>query len=184
MSNEFKIKTRNPELFLRVQRGHFATMHSHTNYYIDVTTQKYRMSEAKAVAKEIVSFYRANTIIDTIICLDGTEVIGAFVAQELSDASFMNLNAHHTIYILSPEFIGNGQMVFRDNTSPMIENKHVLILAASVTTPSGSSRCSSTAFRNTSSTFPSSSGNLPPSSRLFTRDRLPSSCVGIRKSNP
>lgn len=134
MTNEFKIKTRNPELFLRVQKGHFATMHSHTNYYIDVTTQKYRMSEAKAVAKEIVSFYRSNTIIDTIICLDGTEVIGAFVAQELTDASFMNLNAHQTIYIVTPEFIGNGQMVFRDNTSHMIENKHVLILAASVTT--------------------------------------------------
>ncbi len=134
MDNEFKIKTRNPELFLRVQKGHFATMHSHTNYYIDVTTQKYRMSEAKAVAKEIVSFYRTNTIIDTIICLDGTEVIGAFVAQELTDASFMNLNAHQTIYIVTPEFIGNGQMVFRDNTSHMIENKHVLILAASVTT--------------------------------------------------
>ncbi len=134
MSKEFKIRTRNPELFLRVQKGHFATMHSHTNYYIDVTTQKFRMSEAKAVAREIVSFYRTNTVIDTIICLDGTEVIGAFVAQELSDASFMNLNAHHTIYILSPEFMGNGQMVFRDNTSPMIENKHVLILAASVTT--------------------------------------------------
>ena len=92
------------------------------------------MSEAKAVAKEIVSFYRTNTIIDTIICLDGTEVIGAFVAQELTDASFMNLNAHQTIYIVTPEFIGNGQMVFRDNTSHMIENKHVLILAASVTT--------------------------------------------------
>ena len=134
MANEFKIKTRNPELFLRVQKGHFATMHSHTNYYIDVTTQKYRMSEAKAVAKEVVSFYRSNTIIDTIICLDGTEVIGAFVAQELTDASFMNLNAHQTIYIVTPEFIGNGQMVFRDNTSHMIENKHVLILAASVTT--------------------------------------------------
>ena len=134
MATEFKIKTRNPELFLRVQRGHFATMHRHTNYYIDVTTQKYRMSEAKAVAKEIVSFYRSNTVIDTIICLDGTEIIGAFVAQELTDASFMNLNAHQTIYILSPEFMGNGQMVFRDNTSPMIANKHVLILAASVTT--------------------------------------------------
>lgn len=134
MANEFKIKARNPELFLRVQKGHFATMHSHTNYYIDVTTQKYRMSEAKAVAKEVVSFYRSNTIIDTIICLDGTEVIGAFVAQELTDASFMNLNAHQTIYIVTPEFIGNGQMVFRDNTSHMIENKHVLILAASVTT--------------------------------------------------
>ena len=134
MAKEFKIRTRNPELFLRVQKGHFATMHSHTNYYIDVTTQKFRMSEAKAVAKEIVSFYRSTTIIDTIICLDGTEVIGAFVAQELTNASFMNLNAHQTIYILSPEYIGNGQMVFRDNTSPMIHNKHVLILAASVTT--------------------------------------------------
>lgn len=134
MATEYKIKTRNPELFLRVQKGHFATMHSHTNYYIDVTTQKYRMSEAKAVAKEIVSFYRSNTVIDSIICLDGTEVIGAFVAQELTDASFMNLNAHQTIYILSPEYIGNGQIVFRDNTAPMILNKHVLILAASVTT--------------------------------------------------
>ena len=65
MLTEYKIKTRNPELFLRVQKGHFATMHSHTNYYIDVTTQKFRMSEAKAVAKEIVSFYRTNTVIDT-----------------------------------------------------------------------------------------------------------------------
>ena len=134
MASEFKITTRNPELFLRVKKGHFATRNSHTNYYIDVTTQKFRMSEAKAIAKEIVSFYRSNTIIDTILCLDGTEVIGAFVAQELTDASFMNLNAHQTVYILSPEYIGNGQMIFRDNTSPMLKDKHVLILAASVTT--------------------------------------------------
>ena len=55
MANEFKIKTRNPELFLRVQKGHFATMHSHTNYYIDVTTQKMRLSEAKALAEELVA---------------------------------------------------------------------------------------------------------------------------------
>lgn len=134
MAREFKIRTRNPEVFLRVQKGHFATMHSHTNYYIDVTTQKNRMSEAKAVAKEIVSSYRTNTVIDTVICLDGTEVIGAFVAQELTDASFMNMNAHQTIYVMSPEYIGGGQMIFRDNIIPMIAGKHVLILAASVTT--------------------------------------------------
>lgn len=134
MAEEYKIRTKNPDVFLRVQKGHFATMHSHTNYYIDVTTQKYRLSEAKAVAKEMVSSYRSTTIIDTIICLDGTEVIGALVAQELTDASFMNLNAHGTVYVLSPEFIGGGQMIFRDNTSPMIVNKHILIIAASVTT--------------------------------------------------
>ncbi|MBQ3416807.1 MAG: orotate phosphoribosyltransferase [Ruminococcus sp.] len=134
MAQEYKIRTKNPDVFLRVQKGHFATMHSHTNYYIDVTTQKYRLSEAKAVAKEMVSAYRSNTIIDTIICLDGTEVIGALVAQELTDESFMNLNAHGTVYVLSPEFIGGGQMIFRDNTAPMIMNKHILIIAASVTT--------------------------------------------------
>ena len=67
MPKEYKIRTKNPEVFLRVQKGHFATMHSHTNYYIDVTTQKNRLSEAKAVAKEMVSSYRTNTIIDTII---------------------------------------------------------------------------------------------------------------------
>lgn len=134
MAKEYKIRTKNPEVFLRVQKGHFATMHSHTNYYIDVTTQKNRLSEAKAVAKEMVSAYRTNTIIDTIICLDGTEVIGAFVANYLTEDNFMNLNAHQTVYVMSPEFVGGGQMIFRDNIVPMIAGKHVLIIAASVTT--------------------------------------------------
>lgn len=134
MSKEYKIRTKNPEVFLRVQKGHFATMHSHTNYYIDVTTQKNRLSEAKAVAKQMVSSYSSSTIIDTIICLDGTEVIGAFVGKELTDDNFMNLNAHGTVYVMAPEFVGGGQMIFRDNIVPMIRNKHILLLAASVTT--------------------------------------------------
>ena len=134
MSKEYKIRTKNPSVFLRVQKGHFATMHSHTNYYIDVTTQKNRLSEAKAVAKEMVSSYQTSTIIDTIICLDGTEVIGALVAQELTEDNFMNLNAHQTVYVISPEFIGSGQMIFRDNIVPMIKGKHILLIAASVTT--------------------------------------------------
>ncbi len=134
MSKEFKIRTKNKDVFLRVTKGHFATMHSHINYYIDVTTQKTRLSEARAVAKEMVSAYRAQTIVDTIICLDGTEVIGACVANELTQDNFVNLNAHQTIYVVSPEFIGGGQMIFRDNLVHMLTNKHVLILAASVTT--------------------------------------------------
>ena len=36
----FKIPSKRQNLFLRVTQGHFATSHSHTNYYIDVTTQK------------------------------------------------------------------------------------------------------------------------------------------------
>lgn len=134
MADMYKIRTKNKDVFLRVAKGHFATMHSHTNYYIDVTTQKTRLSEATAVAKQLVSDYRANTIIDTILCLDGTEVIGACVANELTKNDFLNINAHQTIYVVSPEFIGGGQMIFRDNLIPMVHNKHVLILAASVTT--------------------------------------------------
>ncbi len=134
MSQEYKIRTKNKNVFLRVTKGHFATMHSHINYYIDVTTQKTRLSEAKAVAKEMVSAYRAQTIVDTILCLDGTEVIGACVANELTKDDYVNMNAHQTIYVVSPEFIGGGQMIFRDNLVPMLANKHVLILAASVTT--------------------------------------------------
>ncbi len=134
MNKEYKIRTKNKNVFLRVRKGHFATMHSHTNYYIDVTTQKNRLSEAKAVAREMVAAYRSNTIVDTIICLDGTEVIGAFLAEALTEDNFINMNAHQTIYVMAPEYIGRGQMMFRDNIVPMIKGKHVLILAASVTT--------------------------------------------------
>ena len=53
----FKLPTKRKNLFLRVTQGHFATSHSHTNYYIDVTTQKTRLSEAKAVAQELLHYY-------------------------------------------------------------------------------------------------------------------------------
>ena len=75
-----------------------------------------------------------NTIVDTILCLDGTEVIGACVADELTREDYVNMNAHQTIYVIPPELIGGGQMIFRDNLVPMLKGKHVLILAASVTT--------------------------------------------------
>ena len=70
MINMVKLPTSKSELFLRVAKGHFATSHSHINYYIDVTTQKSRLSEAKAVAKELVSAYQHSTIVDTVLCLD------------------------------------------------------------------------------------------------------------------
>lgn len=130
----YKIQTKRNNLFLRVCKGHFATSHSHINYYIDVTMQKSRLSEAKAVARELVSYYNSSTIIDTILCLDGMEVIGTCLADELTEGSFLNLNAHGTIYVMTPEHTSGSQLIFRDSTAPMIEGKHVLVLAASVTT--------------------------------------------------
>lgn len=132
--NSYKIRTQNRNLFLRVSKGHFATSHSHINYFIDVTTQKTRLSEATAVAKELVTYYNHSTIVDTILCLDGTEVIGACLANELTREDFVNLNAHQTIYVVTPEHTTGSQLIFRDNIVPMIAGKHVLVLAASVTT--------------------------------------------------
>lgn len=119
---------------LRVAKGHFATNHSHINYYIDITYHKTRLSEAKASAYELVSHFINDTPVDTIICLDGTAVLGAFVAEELTKSGFRTINLHQTIYVLEPEVSSSSQLIFRDNIQPMIRGKHVLILMASVTT--------------------------------------------------
>ncbi len=134
-TNITKIKTKRSNLFLRVAKGHFATNHSHSNYYIDVAAQKSRLSEAKAVAQELCSHYNYKVrIVDTILCLDGTEVIGACLADELTKNNLMNINAHQTIYVVTPEMTSGSQLLFRDNIVPMIKGKHVLVLAVSVAT--------------------------------------------------
>lgn len=127
-----KLPTKRSNLYLRVAMGHFATSNCHSNYYIDVVSQKARLSEAKAVAEALRSYYYATTIVDTILCLDGTEVIGACLADALSKADFVNLNAHKSIYVVTPETTGSNQLLFRDNIIPMIAGKHVMILAVSV----------------------------------------------------
>lgn len=130
--NIMKYSTKGNNLHLRVAMGHFATANSHSNYYIDVVSQKSRLTEAKAVAEELRSFYYADTVVDTILCLDGTEVIGTCLADSLTKADFINMNAHQTIYVVTPEIVNGGQLMFRDNIIPMIKDKHVMILAVSV----------------------------------------------------
>ncbi len=119
---------------LRLAKGHFATSHSHLNYYIDFTMSKHRLSEARAGAQLLCNQIPLTQIVDTIICLDGTELIGACMASELTRAGYINMNAHRTIYVISPEYISGSQMIFRDNIAPMVVGKHVLVLAASVAT--------------------------------------------------
>ena len=62
-----KYETKRKNLYLRVALGHFATSNRHTNYYIDVVSQKSRLSEAKAVAEELASYYYADTKVDTVL---------------------------------------------------------------------------------------------------------------------
>ncbi len=120
---------------LRLAQGHFATNHSHINYYIDITMNKSRLSEAKETARELVSHFINNTPVDTIICLDGTAVIGTWVAEELTRTGFRTINAHQTIYVVEPEYnSANSMIILRDNIQPMVKGKYVLVLMASCTT--------------------------------------------------
>ena len=96
--------------------------------------QKSRLSEAQAVASELVSYYNANTIVDTILCLDGMEVVGTCLASELTKGGFASINAHQTIYVITPEQTSGSQLIFRDNLVATVKGKNVLVLAASVAT--------------------------------------------------
>ena len=121
-SRTFKITSTNNHVPLKITPGHFATNHSHINYYLDVTTLKARMSEARQAAEALAGMYMYDTVVDTIVCLDGTQIIGAYLAEAL------------TIYVIAPEYNSNSQMVFRENTQPMVTGKNVILLMASITT--------------------------------------------------
>ena len=135
MQNTFKINSQYNNLIkLKVTPGHFATTSSHINYMIDLTTLKARCSEAKAVAKSMASEYIATTVVDAIVCMDGTDVIGAYLADELTSSGIMCMNQHKTIYVTTPEQNSQGQLLFKDNLIPMIKGKHILLLLATATT--------------------------------------------------
>ena len=131
---QIKHPTSKSDIILNVHTGHFATGHSHINYYIDVTAQKFCLAEARKVALELAREYKASTLIDTILCLDGTEVIGACMASDMMKSHVLTSNEHGSLYVVTPEHTTGSQLIFRENTMPMIANKHVLILLASVST--------------------------------------------------
>ena len=126
---------KNPLIAIKVIEGHFATPHSHVSHYFDMTTMKSRAKEAENIADSLKDYYNfLGKPIDTIVCHESMEVVGAFLAMKLSDAGVLSTNAHKTIYVVTPEYDSNGQMFFRDNLKPEIKKKNVLLLFASITT--------------------------------------------------
>lgn len=123
-----------PGVALKVQQGHFATPHSHVTHYFDLTTLRTRVSEAQSAARILASQWDKSRPVDTIVCIDGMEVVGAFLAEQLLAASVPSMNAHETIYVTAPEKNGQGGFAFGESRIPLIRRKNVLILAGSITT--------------------------------------------------
>lgn len=135
MENSIKFASkRYPNINLSAIPGHFVTANSHVNYYLDLTNMKARQNEADMVARAMANQYLTSTIVDTIVCIDGCQVIGSYLANFLTASGIISMNAHKTIYITTPESTHTGQFIFRENVQHMIKNKHVLILLASATT--------------------------------------------------
>lgn len=126
-----EIKSRkNKYIRIGIIPGHFATNHSHVNYYVDMTSIKTSSKMAKEAAEELAAVYNS-THIETIICLEGTEVLGAFLARELSNSG---INNGVDVKVVTPELNANNQLIFRDNTQKLIWGKQVVVLVSSVST--------------------------------------------------
>ena len=131
----FKIPVCVGDVTLRVAQGHFATRHSHINYFIDVTRQQSCLQEAEAVAQQLAQRL-PYAVVDTILCMDGTRVIGACLARKLTESSYNSVNSGKEIYLLRENVSAGGKLIFRENARFMLEGKNVLLLLASITTGS------------------------------------------------
>ena len=129
---ETKVIATRGDVPLRAVKGHFATNHSHINYFIDITTQKTRLAEAKAVARELAVKF-SNTKVDTILCLDGMTLVGACLADALSSGRRPSADPAE-IAVIEPEYNSYNQMTFRDNVQTYVRDKNVLVLMASIST--------------------------------------------------
>ena len=122
----------NPKVEVSVIAGHFATRHSHNSHYIDITRMKHEHTMAREAAMTLAQRYAYDKGVDTIVCLDGSEVLGAFLARHLSKNDRFAVNSDKNINVITPEYDSNGQLIFRDNLSPMVTGKDVLILISTV----------------------------------------------------
>lgn len=130
----FKIPVCVGDVSLNVAKGHFATRNSHTNYFVDVTRQQSCVRNAEAVAQQLTQRLTQQMMVDTILCMDGTRVIGTCLAQRLTQGGFRSINAGKEIYVLRENVGTSGKLIFRDNAKFMLEGKNILLLLASVTT--------------------------------------------------
>ena len=130
-----KIKaSKYPDISIGIIPGHFATRHSHINYYVDLVSVICSSQASQAAAKALVSRYVASTPVESIVCLDGCEVVAAFMTLEMSRKETRSVNAGTDISIVTPEVDSSGQLILRDNTKHLIEDKNVMLLVAQATT--------------------------------------------------
>jgi len=73
----------------------------------------------------------ANTVVEVIVCLEGTEIIAAYLAAELLQGG---INARGEIHVVTPVHSVNGNFIFYQNIQEMIFNKNAVLMVATMST--------------------------------------------------
>ncbi|MDR0290612.1 MAG: hypothetical protein LBI06_06735 [Treponema sp.] len=123
---------KNPIITIKVIPGHFTTGNAHVNNYLDVSGLKSSTLVARDVAEELAIPYLSSAIVDTIVCMEKTEVIGAYLAEELLKHGSTVMNSGSDIHLVTPINNVNGNMIFQDNLVEYITNRNIILLVASV----------------------------------------------------
>jgi orotate phosphoribosyltransferase len=125
---------KNPRITVRVVAGHFATNSAHRSQYIDIFDLMASASVARDAARELAVPYRASTFVDAIVYMDNTEILAAFLADELLQAGMNVMNEGSEILLLTPMVSSDGHFIFHQNVQEKIKNKNVVLMVASLST--------------------------------------------------
>jgi orotate phosphoribosyltransferase len=125
---------KNPKITVRVAAGHFATNSAHRSHYIDIFDLIASASVAREAARELAVPYRVSTLVDAVVYMDNTEILAAFLADELLQAGMSVMNEGREILLLTPMVSSDGHFIFHRNVQEKIKNKNVVLMVASLST--------------------------------------------------
>jgi len=123
---------KNPNISVKVIPGHFATNSAHINSYIDMSPLKSNALVARDAARELAIPYLSSSMIETIVCMENTKVIGAFLAEELLEHGMSVMNSGSEINVVTPLNNTKGKMIFFDSEIKLITNRKILLLVATI----------------------------------------------------
>ncbi|MCD7796571.1 MAG: phosphoribosyltransferase domain-containing protein, partial [Clostridiales bacterium] len=122
------------KVFIHAMPGHFISSHSHLSFYIGTSDIKHNHDVSTSAAKLMANYYFERGIkIDSFLCLYETQVLGAYLAHELSKPNMYDPSPSRNIYALGPEYDAQDNIIFRDNLRKLISGKTVVLLISCIT---------------------------------------------------
>jgi len=128
------VSQKNPKLTVQVASGHFATSSAHRSHYIDIFELMSSATAARVAARELAVPYLTSTRVDVIVYMDGTEILAAYLADQLLQAGLGVMNEGEEIHLVTPMHGSDGHFIFHQSVREKIRDKNVVLMVASMST--------------------------------------------------